>query len=294
MRPAIYPLVIALLTAGPALARDIYVNNISGNDTLLGRSPIATGREDGPVQTIAKALRLARPGDHIVLAATPQPYREQISVQGGKHSGVEGALPLVIDGQGAVIDGMVDVPEDAWESVGGDIFRFAPAIKSHQVFTVEGKRAVRVPAERGARLPPLQPLEWCLLDGYIYFCVPPGQVPQRFYPACAGLQTGITVYDVMNIDIRNVVVRGFALDGVNCHDKAFFVRLQGVKAEDNGRSGISIGGASRVRVESCEAAFNHVVQLRTEGHSHAHVVDSTFDETLAPATQTDGGEIIAE
>ena len=78
----VLPLLL-LLVAQATLARDIFVNNLNGDDTLTGRSPISIGRESGPVQTIAKAMRLAQPGDRVVLAKTAEPYREQITIQGG-------------------------------------------------------------------------------------------------------------------------------------------------------------------------------------------------------------------
>jgi len=295
MRLAICLLAATLLNVGSVAARDIFVNNLSGDDTLTGQAPVSKGRQNGPVRSIAKALRLAQPGDHIVLADTGEPYREQVTVQGGPRSGLAPGLPLVIEGGGATIDGSIPVPDDGWESVGGDVFRFAPELKSHQILTLDGQRAVRVPAAGGGKaIPQLAPLEWCLQEGYIYLRVRPGQIPQQYYPAFAGLQTGITVYEVRDVVIRNVVVRGFALDGVNAHDNAFNLVLDGVVSQDNGRSGFSIGGASQARLERCQAVNNFVAQLRTEGYSHTRLVDCTLDDAAAPAIQSDGGEVVEE
>jgi hypothetical protein len=287
-------ILLVLLLASPTLARDLYVNNLSGSDLLNGRTPQPQGI-NGPVQTITKALRIAGPGDRIVLTDTGTPYREAVTVQAGRNSGFSPEIPFVIDGYGAVIDGSIPVPDDTWEFVTDDIFRFAPDIKSHQVLLLGGQPAIRVPTERGQQeLPKLEPLQWCLLNGYIYFRVEPNRLPPQYFPACAGAWTGITIYEARDVIIRNVIVRGFAFDGVNAHDNAFNVRLEDVLCRDNGRSGFSIGGASRVTLERCEATFNHTVQLRTEGYSHAHIRDCVFDPTTAPATQTDGGEIIDE
>lgn len=292
MRLSIYLLAVALFVS-PAAARDIFVNNLSGNDTLTGRTETSVGRESGPVLTIAKAARLATPGDRIVLADTGEPYREQVSLQGGSRSGVSANRPLIFDGGGAVIDGSVPVPDQGWENVGGDIFRFAPEIKSHQVLLSE-VALVRVPLQRGAPLPKLAPLQWCLSDGMIYLRVRPGEVPQQYHASCAGMWTGMTIYDVRDVIVRNVVVQGFAFDGVNAHDNAFNVQLEGVTALSNGRSGFSIGGASRVRLVGCEAAGNHRAQLRSEGYCRVRHSDCTFDATAAPAIEKAGGEIEAE
>lgn len=289
----LYSLIIVCLVASSVAARDIYVDNQSGNDTLTGRSPGAQGRGNGPVRTIAKAMRLATPGDHIVLADTGEPYREQVTIQGGPRSGISGNVPLILEGNGAVIDGSVPVPDEAWEGVGGDVFRFAPEIKSHQSLWVEGETTTRLPVS-GNVLPKLEPLQWCLLGGWIYFRVRPGEVPQQYHASCAGMWTGITLYDVHDVIVRNVTVRGFAFDGINAHDNAFNVRLEECKSADNGRSGISVGGASRVRIVACEAAGNAVAQLRSEGYCHVKHAECKFDEAAAPAIKVDGGEVIAE
>jgi hypothetical protein len=288
-------LVAALSTPSMVSARDLFVNNLGGNDLLTGRTPYLEGRENGPVQTINAALRRSLPGDRIVLADTGVPYQEVVTVQAGRNSGVSSLMPLVIDGGGAILDGSVPIPDDAWEHVSGDVFRYAPEIKSHQVLLLEGRPALRVPTERGQiDLPPLGPLQWCLVGGYIYFRVEPTRLPPHYLPACAGAWTGITLYDVHDVVLRNIVIRGFAFDGVNAHDNAFNVRLEEVLVRDNGRSGISIGGASRVRVERCEATFNHAAQLRVEGHSVVHLSDNVLDETTAPALEHTGGRLVVE
>jgi hypothetical protein len=293
MRLFMTVVMVAMLT-GQAAARDVYVDNLAGNDTLLGREPLGGGREDGPVRTIAKATRLAQSGDRIVLANTGEPYREQVTLQGGKCSGFGTGSPFVLEGNGAVIDGTTDVPDEAWQRVGADAFRFGPLLKSHQTLFIDEEPVGRVPAQRGEALPSLQPMQWLLSGGWVYLRSRPGEVPQSYHLRCAGLQTGITVYDVQNLVIRNVTVRGFALDGVNIHDKGFNVRLEGVVTKDNGRSGLSIGGASRARLIGCEAAGNHVAQVRTEGYCRVQHTECVLDEATAPAIMRQGGEIEEE
>lgn len=286
---------LVVVFVSTALARDIFVNNQSGDDTLTGAAEVSRGRQTGPVRTIAKAMRLAQPGDRVILANTSDPYREQVTIQGGKCSGFDAELPFILDGNGAVLDGTTAVPEDRWQPIGKELFRFAPTIKSTQTLFVDDEPAKRVPLELGATaVPPLQPLEWCLLRGHIYLRTGPGDVPQFHYPSVAGLLTGITIYDVQNVVVRNITVRGFALDGINSHDNAFAVRLEDVTSQDNGRSGFSIGGASRVRVERCIGTGNHVAQLRTEGFSHTILMDCKFDPLAAPAVDRDGGEVLED
>jgi hypothetical protein len=283
--------ILAAILAGEVAARDIFVDNLGGNDTLEGREPAGARGSDGPVRTIAKATRLAQPGDRIVLADTGEPYREEITLQGGRCSGFGNTSPFVLEGNGAVIDGVTDVPDEAWQRVGGDLFRFGPLLKSHQSLFIEGEPIGRIPMRRGEARPDLQPLQWLLADGWVYLRTKAGAAPQSYHAQCAGLQTGLTIYEVQNVVVRNLVLRGFALDGVNAHDNAFNVRLESVVSTHNGRSGFSIGGASQVRLIGCEAAGNHVAQLRSEGYCHVLHTECKFDAGTAPAIVNEGGEI---
>jgi hypothetical protein len=293
MRLSLGILIVSVL-AVEAHGRDIFVDNRSGDDTLTGRSAGGEGTGNGPVRTIAKATRLATPGDRIVLANSGEPYREQVTLQGGKCSGLGPDSPFVLEGNGALIDGTTEVPDEAWQLVGKGIFRFGPLLKSHQTLFIENAPVVRSPVRRGEPLPRLEPLQCSLVNGWVYLRTEEGAVPQQYHPWCAGMQTGITLYDVRDVVVRNLVVRGFALDGVNAHDDAFNVLLDSVVSSDNGRSGISVGGASHVRIIGCQAAGNHEAQLRSEGYSHVRYSECKFDEATAPAIKQAGGEIIAE
>ena len=96
--------------------------------------------------------------------------------------------------------------------------------------------------------------------------------------------------------IRGLVVQGFQLDGVNAHDGAFNLTLTGMVCRGNGRSGISIGGASRVRIEASLVGNNGEAQLRTEGFSHTRLVncDLIDDNPAAPALVRESGEVVVE
>lgn len=72
----------------------------------------------------------------------------------------------------------------------------------------------------------------------------------------ASQTVGITLYQVLNVEIQDLVVQGYQLDGVNAHDSAFNVKLVGLTCRGNGRSGISIGGALRVELEACLVGNN--------------------------------------
>jgi len=92
--------------------------------------------------------------------------------------------------------------------------------------------------------------------------------------------------------VRDLVVQGFQLDGVNAHDGVQGATLAGLNCRGNGRSGISIGGASRVRIESCLVGNNGAAQVRTEGACHAQLVGCDLLDNTAPKIVRDGGKVV--
>ncbi|MCE9524873.1 MAG: right-handed parallel beta-helix repeat-containing protein [Planctomycetales bacterium] len=280
-------------TVTTALGRDIVVDNLGGDDRNNGETLTAQGKSNGPCKTITKALRLVKSGDRIIIIAHPgEPYRERIAVQSGFSSGRPGA-PAEIIGNGAVLDGTMSLIASEWDYEGNDVFSIRPRLMAHQQLFLGDKAAKRVQVNDGVR-PKLEPREWCLFEGKIYLRCEAGRIPASYNPACCGLQTGITLYEVHDLVISNLTVRGFQLDGVNAHDTARRIDLVNVTSVDNGRSGFSIGGASRVRLDDCNAAGNGKAQVRTEGYSITQILGGKLDETTAPAVVSDGGKVIRE
>src|SRR5579859_2997869 len=75
MKSCILAVLGCALWAASVAGRDIYVSNVSGDDRSTGDQTDNVLQFRGPVRTIAKALRLAQPGDRIVLEASEEPYR---------------------------------------------------------------------------------------------------------------------------------------------------------------------------------------------------------------------------
>ena len=71
-------------------AREIYVDNVYGNDDFAGLSPKAIDM-NGPVRTIKHALEIAHASDCVILANNPErPYQESVIVGGERNSGMPG------------------------------------------------------------------------------------------------------------------------------------------------------------------------------------------------------------
>jgi hypothetical protein len=236
-------------------------------------------------------LRAAERGDHIVLANTGVPYRESITLEGGRHSGYY-SRPFVLRGNGAILDGSWPVPHHVWEHFEKDVFRFRPHRMAFQILFRDDRPVDRVAVREGTKgVPDLEPLTWCLVDRHIYFRPEKDKLPQSYKLTIAGWQTGITLYKCERVVIENLTVQGFQLDGINAHDGVFDSELLNVVARGNGRSGVSIGGASRVKLHGCVLGNNGAAQLRTEGWSTTDVSQSELIDNTAPGLVRDGGRV---
>jgi len=291
MRKIVF-VVCFLLLAHSAAARDIFVDNVLGDDRRGGHTPFVTGEMGGPCQSISKALRIAAPSDRIVIANTGQPYRESITLQGPRHSGTS-RYPTTIVGNGATLDGAYSLALARWQHVINGVFRTRPPHMSYQQLFRDDQPVARVQLERG-QVPRLTALQWCSSDGWIYFAVEEGKLPEHYNLSCCGEQVGITLYEVHDVVIEGLTMRGFWLDGVNCYDNVRSTAILRTTARENGRSGISVGGYSRVTIEGCTTAGNGAAQLRIEGVAAARLLDNTLDETTAPALVREGGTVLAD
>jgi len=276
MRSAFIAAVFWGILGSASIAREIYVNNISGDDKLCGDMAVATTNINGPVRTINKALRLALAGDRVVLANTGQPYRESISLQGERHSSVR-ENAFVLQGNGAILDGSAPVPDDRWEYVEGDIFRFQPQLKAHQQLFLNGQSLAQ--NQQAAEQGPIQlkPLDWCLFDGWICFRTEAGKIPQQYSPSYAALQTGITLYQSHDVVIYDLIVQGFQLDGIQANE-CLGGRLIAVTSRANGRSGVCVAGGSRMEISDSALESNGVTELLLEDYP----VVRLFDSRLSP------------
>jgi hypothetical protein len=283
-------LVLVSMAAASASGRDLFVSNTGGDDRSRGLQAQSTADRAGPVQTIRRALQFAEMGDRIIVQNTGQPYRESLSLVGCRNSGFAGR-PLMIQGNGAVLDGSSPVPPDQWQHTAEGVFRFRPPVLGQQQLFLQDRPLPQVPASRLVDRPPkLQPLQCCVFEGSLYFCVEQGKLPRDYSLTYARQETGITLYHVDNVVIADLVVQGFRLDGINAANSARRVRLLGVTCRGNGRSGITIGGVSQVELEGCLAGNNGQAQLMTLPLSETHVVSSSLLPLTAAAWVDRGGQ----
>ena len=276
MRFAVVTLLLLWLPAA-VRAEILFVNNVLGSDTNSGTVETNQGGRDGPLKSIAAALKRSRAGGRIIVGKTDQPYYECLTFQGRHHSG-SSLRPFVVEGNGATLDGTAPIPTQGWQHVHKSIYRYFPNRLGHQRLFLEGKLARQMPTDEYGNVLSnvMRPGQWCHCGGAIQFAADQGRQPAGYELRYAKHRVGITLYDVQRVLIRNLVVRGFQLDGVNAHDNAMECALSGVTSEANGRSGFSIGGASRLRLTECVSRDNGIVPLRSEGWSTTQLVGTTL------------------
>lgn len=285
-------LCLTLFLASTTEAKDLFVNNVGGSDNQDGQAATGNGGKSGPVRTISRAIRLAGKGDTIHVAKTSEPYRESISLQGGSNSGLIGKSFKIV-GDGVVLDGRTNVPEDNWELLSDNIYS-TPAPSPYSILYLDNKPAERVLLEDGSSdLPELAENQWCLFNRRIYFCINETKLPREYDLTYNTRRVGITLVNCRNVTIQGFIVQGFQLDGINAHDNVFGATMLGLTVRGNGRSGISVGGASRVMIEACLVGNNGKAQVRTEGFSETKLRNNDLidDDPQAPAIVSEGGRI---
>jgi hypothetical protein len=253
-------ILLSISIAAPALRGDDWVvDNVAGVDSLENQ------RSGRAFKTIQFALRVARPGDRIVLQKSDQPYREEISFTGAAASGFL-QKPLTLVGNGATLEGAEPIPPERWEAVEDDVFRYLPRLISHQRLFIDHRPAKKVNSVPGFRAD-LQPLEWTQFEGWIYFRTEANKAPFQYDLSCCARTTGLTIYQARHIVIHDLVIQGFQLDGVNAYDLAENIQIHGCTLRGNGRSGVSNGGTSQVLLSGCLVGDNGHSQVRAEGVS---------------------------
>jgi hypothetical protein len=245
-----------LVLTGLARGATMYVDSRLGDDRNDGLTISDEGSGNGPLQTLQRALELAHQGDEIRLVNNGTPYYGGVTLFGDRHSGrPEG--PFMIVGNGAVLSGAKPVPEQSWELVRDTIWRLVPWRKAYYQLLLEGKTVPEAVCPPDAKtLPELQGGQWCAWRGAIYYRTGVGGDPNRMAFALADDEVGLTLLDVHDVIIRDVTLRHFRLDGVNAHDRCRDILLDHVISTENGRSGVTAAGTSKVYLLDSELTSN--------------------------------------
>lgn len=272
-------LLLTLALVGTSVsARDIFVDNVAGDDRYNGFTPDNGTLGAGPTRTIAKAVRIAKSSDRIILAKNEEPYNECVSLVGADNSGTA-EKPFVILGNGAILNGSRPIDSAVWKHEVGYVFSYEPRDITHPMLYITRAPAKFIQPGPGDSLPALKPLEWTFIAGKVFFRTEAPKLPSDYDLSEPGHPTGITLYKTVHVVIDNVVVQNYRLDGITAADVAQSVSLVGVVARGNGRSGLHIAGASQVDVYASLLHDNAENQIRLDGFSTTRLINCEVDPT---------------
>lgn len=244
-------LILAFILCVTAVARDLHVDPAHGDDT---HDAVAQ-----PVKTIARAIRLAQPGDTVHLV--PGKYFESADLT-NKHG--EPGRPITLDGHGAVLDGSEPVRASDWEALGNGLFRKVKLLPrmdaaiigrwfflwngkmNHMGRTSKGKSApLKKPAE-------LQPGEWTYekdSDSFYLRLAPDQNLDEANirYPlrSSAVIESGKGAHLV----VRNITGTHVYNDGYNIHGSQRTCVFENISAIECGDDGFSAHEDAECRID---------------------------------------------
>lgn len=268
----------ALAAAEPATNRDasiggnqLRVDPVTGEDANDGRA--------APVKSIARAIRLAQPGDTIHL--TPGVYFESADLT-NKH-GLPGR-PITLDGHGAVLDGSEPVTTKDWEQVSPDLYRRQKvykqtddAIVDRWFLLMDGKmnrmnRCSKGPSGPLKTVAELQPGEWTYVkdEEAFYLRLSPGEDLDQAnirYPA----RSSAVVQSIAGswLTVRNITGTHVYNDGFNVHGAQRNLVFENIAAIECGDDGFSAHEDADCRIDGFVSRRN-ATGLCDTGTSQTH------------------------
>jgi len=272
-------LAIALTLAcfcGTVSAKEIYVDNLIGQDSFDGRFSKPFDGGSGPVRTLHRAMKLAGYADQIVLTRPGAVYYDSLALTGRRNSGTV-QNPFTIIGNGAILSGLRAVPPEGWRQAGPDLWKLTLTRKGYYRLMRDGiSLPESIPEPGAAPLRTLQPGEWTAWQGSLYFKAD-GDSPATQSFTYTAEQTGLSLYQVDNVRIVDLTLRDFRFDGLHAQNMCEGVRLENVTCVNNGRAGIAVSGTSHVEIVGGRVIGNGRHQLRIAGRAGAELRDLAID-----------------
>ena len=268
---------IVCLTTLTVSAGTIFVDNVGGDDRFDGTAATRDSGRVGPVRTLHRAVRLANFGDTIVIANEGQPYYESLTLTGGKHSG-NATVPFRVIGNGATLSGLWSVPTECWRQHDGNVWSFEPIHKGHYLLRKDGRKLEQVEVGSYLEQPVGLPAgKFAVYKGRVFYKPERGEDIQEHSFDMAQRTTGVSLYGVRNVIIRDLNVQHFRVDGLNAHSLCRDVVVNNLTSTHNGRSGLTVAGSSSIVFRRCDVKDNLIDSLRIMERGEADLQDSELD-----------------
>lgn len=219
-----------------------------------------------PVKTIARAVRLAQPGDTVHL--TPDTYYEGVDLSTKRG---EPGKPITVDGHGAVIEGSDPVKAADWEDLGKGLFRkvkllpkMNPAILQRWFFLWDGKmnhmgRTSKGPSALLKKIEELQINEWTYIEAEdaFYLKLPEGQSLDAAKIRSPVRSSAVTLSGKgAHLVVKNITGTHVHNDGFNIHGDQIDTVFENIAAIDCGDDGFSAHEAAECRIDGFTSIGN--------------------------------------
>lgn len=247
-------LALTLLLTLTASAQTLYVDQSHGNDANTGLESTA------PLKTFRVAAARLKPGMTLSIAASKAPYREPLILN---KSGLPDQ-PVIVEGNGNVIDLGTDVSEGPWKAEGGewvlerelDHPKGRAGLEQAAALFVDSTPIYTQSPTRAGSLKPGQ----VRFDerGFAHVVFPEGKRPGNcriVRPKNPMGTSGVSIQGSW-VTVRNLTCQYTGNDGFNLHGNWKGIRLENVKALFNGDEGISAHDQCEVEIIGAEVAYN--------------------------------------
>ena len=101
----------------------------------------------------------------------------------------------------------------------------------------------------------------------------------------------MTLFHVEHVNVIDLTVQGFQVEGISLSNSAREVLLSGVTCRGNGRNGVAVGGASSVTIRDSLLGDNGQAQLLTSPYSETRLLNTHLLSNTAPGWVDQGGSV---
>jgi Right handed beta helix region len=208
---------------------DVFVNNKTGNNANTGRTP------DLPVKTIAAGMKklYSIHDSKLVITNNGTPYYESLRISRGGTAD----KPLIIDGGGATISGLKEMPTAKWVKKGKLYFYPFPRVGARRPYLVINGKEV----PRGAnKIETLKPYSHYWAKPGVYFKPENGKKIADYKVFGTLLSSGVKITNSHYITCRNITSEYFSNDGFNVHGYCQNLIFENIVGRYNGDDGFSV------------------------------------------------------